>query len=179
MKHRGARSVDPEQIRLRIRHFLLQQSTIFRQSIAKNSSLPPVLAIARELSRRIDMPPRRLQKYLARELGPKEIAITLNDLALIAGLKNLPLSEFLAYLLDEKAPPELTGWKKNAISFVQSLHEGHRRALDATLFSEKDHPRSERLIELIIQLYALNDQDISTIESIAEAFNLRKNQGKK
>ena len=167
--------LDPNQIRLRVRHFLLQQSSNFRRSVAKNSlSSISVSAVARELSERINMPIRRLEKYLTKELGPKEVSITLNDLEIFADLKGLRLSHFIAYLLEEEtAAQDLTGWRKGVVDFFQSLHEGHRRALGATLLSGKNLPRSEKLVELMIKLYALSDQDLATIESIADAFNQR------
>jgi len=171
--------LDPNKIRLRIRHFLLQQSGNFRRSVAKNSrSHLSVSAVARELSGRITMSTRRLEKYLTKELGPKEVSITLSDLELFAGLKECSLSRFIAYLLEEEPGVQyLEGSQKEVVDFFQSLHEGHRRALCATLLSGKNLRRSEKLVELIIQLYALSDQDLATIESIAEAFNQRnKNQ---
>ena len=168
--------IDSSHIRLRVRHFLLQQSVLFQRSIANHAQEKvPVSMIARELAKQIKMPARRLQKYLAKDLSPKDLSITLTDLELIADLKKIPLSQFLGYLLQEKTPNDLEGWRKNTLEFFESLHEGHRRALSATLFSGKNQQKSEKLIELLIQLYTLNEQDLSTVESIVGAFKLRKN----
>lgn len=166
--------IDLNQVRLKIRHFLLQQSGLFHRSLEKGSDTPaPTSAIARELSKKINLPERRLQKYLTKELGPKEITITLTDMEQMASLKQLPLSHFIAYLLEEQFSNELVGWKRTAIDFFQNLHEAHRRALNATLFLSKNQKKNERLIELIIQVYSLGDQDLSTIESIVSAFKAK------
>jgi hypothetical protein len=169
--------LDPNKIRLRVRHFLLQQSVHFERIVSKDfKGTLPISSIARELSRKVDIPARRLQRYLAKELGPKEVSITLTDLELIAGMKNIPLSHFIAYLLEEEVPADHSGWRKGVIDFVQSLHEGHRRALGATVFSGKNQQKSEKIVELMIHLYSLNDKDINAVESIVDAFSVRQKQ---
>lgn len=171
--------LDPNKIRLRIRHFLFQQSKLFQRTVAKSSeSSLSISAVAGELAQQVSMSKRRLEKYLTKELGPKEVSITLTDLELFAGMKGVSLSGFIAYLLEEESSGEdLVGWKKSVVDFFQSLHEGHRRALAATMLSGKDAKRSEKLVELMIQLYTLSEQDLAAIEYIIEAFKQRTKSG--
>lgn len=165
-----------EQIRLRIRHYLLQQSELFRRVAALGSgAMPPVSNMAEELSHKIPLPTRRLQKYLTEELGPKEIAVSLQDLQLLAQMQGYSVTEFVAYLFQEKwMPTNGSLWQEAALAFLEKLHEGHRRALTMSLFSTQDHGKSEQLINLALQLYQLPKEDINTIESIIDAFVQRQ-----
>lgn len=166
--------IDEEVLRLRIRHFLLQQSLLYQRAIAKNSKdLPSLSAMANELSKIIPMTARRLQKYLNKNLPPKEIAISLEDIGALSHLKKTSPSQFLSYLMEEKS-----GYQKKdddmLTRFFDSLHEGQRRSLKATIFSGKNEEKSERLIDLILTCYSLSENNLSIIETIAAALHAKK-----
>lgn len=166
--------MDLENIRLRIRHFLLQHSVICNRTASKGSGdTAAVSAMARELSGKIDLNPRRLQKYLAKSLPPKDLSITLTDLQKFAHLKGDTLSNFLAYLLEEKIRPEVSPSHQRLLESFGKLHEGHRRSLAASLFSGTDQKKAETIIDFSVKTYALNEKDIGTIADIIEVFHER------
>lgn len=168
--------IKEEHIRLRVRHFLLQQSEVFQKSIAEVfSSKASVIRIAEELSKKTGLSERRLQKYLAKDLNPKELSITLPDLSAIANLKNLSLSNFIAYLAEEKplfSQSDKSSDKKD-FSFLTHLHEGQRRLLNGTIFSDKNLVKSEMILDLMIEAYTLTEEDIKLIGSIIYALKIK------
>lgn len=166
--------MDLENIRLRIRHFLLQHSTIYNRAASKGSEdTAAVSAMGQELAKKVDLNPRRLQKYLTKSLPPKDLSITLEDLQQFANLQGVKLSVFLAYILEERIQAEFSPSHQRLLESFGKLHEGHRRSLAASLFSGKDQKKAESIIDLCIKAYALNEKDIKIIADVIETFHER------
>ena len=159
--------MDAEFIRLRVRHFLLQHSGLYRRALAKGQEMPSVLSMSAELAKKTGMTARRLQKYLAERSQVKELSISLEDLEIFAQLAEQSTSTFIAYLLEESlSQPRAHDSDPKALQFIDALHEGHRRRLNSTLFSGKDQLKSEQVIDIAIRLYATDRETLNAIETI-------------
>lgn len=163
-----------EKIRLRLRHFLLQKSEHYsRYLLNKNKSSMPITKIAEELSQITGLSQRRLLRLLSLEERPKEVSVRIEDLGIIAQLAQCSPADFLSYLLEER-PSNLSLNQKQSLDFLQSLHEGHRRSLNLTVFSGSDLKKSERCIDLVLLLYKLENKDLTIIEEITNALYVRQ-----
>ena len=107
-----------------------------------------VSSVAHELAKK-ELSPRRLQKYLSKTLPPKDLSIKLCDLEAIARLGDLQLGEFVAYLLQESRSSLGSRTQSMIQDSLQSFHEGHRRALAATLFSGKNQKSLKISLKLL------------------------------
>ncbi len=161
--------MDYESLRDKIRHYLLQQSTLYKRSLLNQEVDASVSHIARELQGKCLIGQRRLQKYLAEKINPKELSITIEDLIDFAQISGQDITSFIAYLFNQTNQTSLKPWESQVLGFFRGLHLALRRDLNCTVFKELT-PDSSDILELLIKLQALNKAQLGTIQTVTDAF---------
>ncbi len=171
--------MDYNSIKDKIRHYLLQQSIIYRRMVIHNDE-SSINQIARELSIKCNVGQRRLQKYLSEHTLEKELSITIEDLVEFAGLTGQELTQFVAYIFNQTNQAQLKPWETQVLSFFRRLHMALRRDLNCTVLHEFNS-KATLALELLVKLWGMTPAQLKIVETIALAFSsqnkLQREQG--
>lgn len=164
------------EIKEKIKHFLLQKDKQYVKAIEKNQTPPSMSQIATNLSRKCNVGVRRLRKYLSE--SPTDLSISLEDIQNFSDLAGQNISSYIAYLYDEKLDSSLNSRQVRLLDFFDRVHLSLRRELNLTIFSDNDTKKSEKILELLPCLYKLQQVDIEIIAHIIEAFRSKNERHK-
>ena len=151
-------------ILIKIRHFLLQQSDIYKESLKDEAQDINVSKIAKELNKKMGLGERRLKRYLSEDTSPKELSVTLDDMVAFSRVADETVVDFLSYLTGECSITSLSHWQKDVIDFFDSLNLNKRRLLNCTLFDKIYREKSCELLELSARAIDLNYFEIEQLK---------------
>ena len=160
------------EIKAKIRHFLLKNSSCYRREIAKGSISPPVSAISKQLHKVCPIGERRLQKYLYESTCEKDLNISLKDLLAFSELAKCSLGSFLAYLFEEEASKvDLNEKQLNILKFYSKLNLRDRRQFSLKVFNPEFFSRGEEVIRAAINIADMKKHEREAIIQLIEVFS--------
>ena len=160
------------EIKAKIRHFLLKNSSYYRREITNGSAKPPISAIAKQLHKVCPIGERRLQKYLYETTCEKDLNISLSDLFAFSELANSSIGSFIAYLFEEEAAKgDLNEKQLNILKFYSKLNLRDRRRLSLKVFNPDNFSRGEEVIRAAINIASMNQAEREAIIKLIDVFS--------
>lgn len=168
------KTLDFGSLKLKIRHFLLQNSEVYRRSMKSSSNEVSFSQVAKELHKKCGIGERRLRRYLSEDINSKSLSITIDDLNCFRSLSNQTLLEFLAYLTGDNLEHSLSWWQTSILDFFDELDLNTRRRLNCTVFDKKNYSKSAVLLDTMSSAINLDDKDIESISNFIDYLSFCK-----